>query len=473
MLFSSLVFLFLFLPLVLVGYYLLPRRARNGFLLVANFVFYGFGEPAFVLLMLFSILFNYAGGLCIARIPMNRGKKAVLIGTLGGNLLLLGIFKYAGFLTDTLRLLPPLQGLPFLSKPLSIPLPIGISFYTFQAMSYLVDVYRGECKAQRNAITFGAYISLFPQLIAGPIVRYQDVEAELMNPDRESVASFNQGVEQFLVGLAKKVLLANPLGALWTQLSSAASTLGAFPAWCGAIAFSLQLYFDFSGYSDMACGLGRLFGFSFCPNFNYPYLARSVTDFWRRWHMSLTTWFRDYVYIPLGGNRRAFPRVLLNIAIVWTLTGLWHGASWNFVCWGAYYAVILILEKLFLRKQLERLPGFLQRGYTLFLVVLGWVLFALEDVTQLRIYIAALFGQGHGLGLGASADPTILPLLVAYLPLLLVAIFASTSVGKQGFQSLPPRVQRGITGVASVLCLTLCTAALVSDSYNPFLYFRF
>ncbi len=463
MLFSSLVFLFMFLPLVLGVYYLLPRRCRNVFLLAANLVFYWFGEPAFVLLMVFSIIINFAGGLLIARLRAGKHKRTALYVTLGLNLLLLGVFKYAGFIGDTLRLLPPFKGLP----ELDIPLPVGISFYTFQGMGYLVDVYRDDCTAQKNLVTFGSYISLFPQLIAGPIVRYRDVADELNNPYRESAEAFSLGAELFLVGLAKKVLLANPLGSLWNQLSTTTYGIGVAGAWCGAAAFSLQLYFDFSGYSDMACGLGKMFGLTFRENFNYPYMAASITDFWRRWHMSLTTWFRDYVYIPLGGNRRCLPRVLLNIAIVWALTGLWHGASWNFVLWGLYYAVILIVEKLFLRGVLEHMPGIAVRVYTLAIVVFGWMLFALEDTAQLMAYLPKMFGQGAPLGGWAAS------VIGAYVPLLAAAVFACTPAAKKAFLSLPERLRHIVAGALSVMALVLCTSALVSDSYNPFLYFRF
>lgn len=463
MLFSSLVFLYFFLPAVLAGYYLLPPRCRTAFLLLANLVFYGFGEPAFVLLMLLSIAINYAGGLCIGRCRGARARRLALAAPLLLNLLLLGIFKYAGFLADTLRLFPAFSGLP----EVSIPLPIGISFYTFQSMSYLIDVYREEHPPQRNLLTFGAYISLFPQLIAGPIVRYRDVERDLASPRRESAEKFSCGAELFLIGLSKKVLLANPLGALWERLSSAPDAPTAAAAWVGAAAFSLQLYFDFSGYSDMACGLGQLFGFRFGGNFNYPYTARAVSDFWRRWHMSLTSWFRDYVYIPLGGSRRALPRVLLNIAVVWALTGLWHGASWNFVLWGLYYAVLLILEKLFLGRLLGRLPAAVGHAWTLLAAVTGWMLFAIEDLSRLRAYLAAMF---TGWTAATAAETA---LVSAYLPLLAAAVFASLPAGKQLFSRLPQRGARALAAVLSVLALLLCTAALAGDSYNPFLYFRF
>ncbi len=463
MLFSSLVFLFLFLPAVLLIYYLLPNRFRNAFLLAANLVFYGFGEPAFVLLMIFSTIINYAGGLLIACISAYKKRKAALAVTVGANLLLLGIFKYAGLIGNTIRLLPWFNCITVLS----VPLPIGISFYTFQGMSYLIDVYRDDCEAEHSLVTFGTYISLFPQLIAGPIVRYRDVSEALADPYRESKENFSLGAEIFLIGLSKKVLLANPLGSLWSRLSETSEPIGIIGAWLGAVAFSLQLYFDFSGYSDMACGLGKMFGLTFCENFNYPYTAKSVTDFWRRWHMSLTTWFRDYVYIPLGGNRRSTPRVLLNIAVVWTLTGLWHGASWNFVCWGLYYAVILIIEKMFLKTRLEKLPVILQRAYTLFIVVFGWMLFALEDITKLKSYLPQMFG------FGLKTDAAPVSLILAYVPLIIVALFACTPYAKRLFVSLKEKPKRVIAGGLSVIAIVLCTASLVSDSYNPFLYFRF
>ncbi len=463
MLFSSLVFLFMFLPAVLTIYYILPNRFRSVFLLISNLVFYGFGEPAFVLLMIFSIIINYSGGLWIACISDKRKRKAALGITIGINLLLLGIFKYAGLIGETLRLFPWLSVIPVLS----VPLPIGISFYTFQGMSYIIDVYRHDCDAECSLVTFGTYISLFPQLIAGPIVRYRDVADALSDLSRESKENFSLGAELFLIGLSKKVLLANPLGAVWSRLSEMSGPIGVTGAWFGAVAFSLQLYFDFSGYSDMACGLGKMFGLTFCENFNYPYMAKSVTDFWRRWHMSLTTWFRDYVYIPLGGNRCSTRRVLMNIAIVWALTGLWHGASWNFVYWGLYYAVILIIEKQFLKKNLEKLPVILQRAYTLFIVVFGWMLFALEDTAQLKAYLPKMFG--FGLKTGAAA----ISLVLAYMPLLIIALFASTPYAKQLFLSLKEKPKRIIAGGLSMVAILLCTASLVSDSYNPFLYFRF
>ena len=349
-----------------------------------------------------------------------------------------------------------------------IPLPIGISFYTFQTMSYTIDVYRNDSPVQRNFISFGTYVALFPQLIAGPIVRYVDV-AEQIDHRRENWNQFNKGVKIFLVGLAKKVLIANQMGLLWDFLKPAAAQNGLIGSWVGILAFSLQIYFDFSGYSDMARGLGNMFGFEFLKNFDYPYISKSITEFWRRWHISLGTWFREYVYIPLGGNRKGKPRLVLNLLIVWFLTGLWHGASWNFVLWGLYFGVLLILEKFFLLKLLQRLPAFLSHLYALFFIVLGWVIFDFTNLSEMGSYFSSMFSLEYGL-IGAEA----LPLVLNYLPLLLVAIFACLPVGKQFYYRV--RNARWCWAAELGVCasvLFLCTASLVRQSYNPFLYFRF
>ena len=464
MLFSSLLFLFLFLPLVLVVYYLMPRRLRNAVLFAANLIFYGFGEPVFVLLMLFSVALNWGGGLWISRLEeASPGRKAVLILTVCMNLLLIGIFKYAGLIGDTLRLIPPLAGLPILE----IPLPIGISFYTFQAMSYVIDVYRGDCAPQRSALRFGTYISLFPQLIAGPIVRYRDVADQLEDPFRESAALFSEGAGLFLVGLAKKVLLANPMGEIWTALTGDPACIGTLGAWAGLWAFSMQLYFDFSGYSDMARGLGKLFGFEFCENFRYPYTARSMTDFWKRWHLSLTTWFRDYVYIPLGGSRRGSARTLLNLLIVWFLTGLWHGASWNFVLWGLYNFVLLVLERQWLGKLLQRkgmtVPAHL---YALLAIHLIWPVFGIDSFAVSRVYYRAMFTL-------SAASPETLSLLWGGLPTAIIGVAASLPEGRRMWLRIPEKPRAALSGLLCLLALVLCTGMLVNDSYNPFLYFRF
>ena len=354
MVFSSLPFLFLFLTVVLLVSHLLPFKFRNFFLLLANLVFYAYGEPVYVLIMIASILVNFFAGVL--------------------NLAALGVFKYAGLFVDTLRGIPAFSSLP----EVNIALPIGISFYTFQAVSYLIDVYWDDCEASHNFVNFACYISLFPQLIAGPIVRYRDVNEQLVSR-HETPTLFNSGVRLFMVGMAKKVLLANQFGMLWESVSADPVAAGAIGAWVGACAYTLQIYFDFAGYSDMARGLGRMLGFEFCINFNYPYISKSVTEFWRRWHISLSTWFRDYVYIPLGGNRCGKIRQCVNILVVWALTGFWHGAGWNFLFWGFYYGILLLIEKLVLGKYIRRLPAPVQHLYTMVIVVIGWVFFASPD----------------------------------------------------------------------------------------------
>ena len=461
MLFSENVFLFAFLPAVLAVYYLCPRVLRNPVLLIFSLVFYGWGEPVYLILMVAAIALNYLFGLLIHGCQ-RRGSKGTwaLVTGVAVNLLLLGYFKYAGFVLQQLQLLIPVLSAVQLPQ---ITLPIGISFYIFQSMSYIIDVYRGDTRVQKNPLDFGTYVALFPQLIAGPIVRYRDVAAALKQRT-ETLAGFSSGIILFTAGLAKKVLLANHMGNLWLQLQSQRGTAA---AWMGLAAYALQIYFDFSGYSDMARGLGRMFGFEFLENFNYPYICRSITDFWRRWHISLSTWFKEYVYIPLGGNRKGLPRQLVNIGIVWALTGLWHGASWNFLLWGVYYALLLILEKTFLLKQLEKLPEFVGHLYALLAVLLGWALFYFEDLTQLGQFLGRLFSFTPTTGQG-------LQLVAGFLPLLLCACFAATPVAKKLLRRFD-----GSTGafalqlIAVVAGLLLCTAALASQSYNPFIYFRF
>lgn len=459
-------FMFVFLPVVMAVYFVLPGKFRNAFLLVADLVFYGWGEPVLVVLMLFSILINYFSGLLIGRVAGNaHAKKAVLAVSVIINLGLLGFFKYAGFISDNLQIILPFVNIPIVS----VPLPIGISFYTFQTMSYTIDVYRGDSAVQRNAVDFGTYVSLFPQLIAGPIVRYSDVEKQLKGR-RENLPQFARGVRLFVLGLAKKVLLANPMGKVWGSMLQAQDG-GVLASWVGIIAFTFQIYYDFSGYSDMARGLGNMFGFEFLKNFDYPYISRSITEFWRRWHISLGTWFREYVYIPLGGNRKGRGRTLINLLIVWLLTGFWHGASWNFVIWGLYFGVILILEKTFLLKLLDKLPRFASHIYSLFLIVFGWVIFYFSDdvggVTAMAGFVRRLFGGGL-----ISADA--LSMLFSCLPLLFIAAVASTPLIRRLYDRLS--IKRGfavIESAAVAILLVICTASLVSDSYNPFLYFKF
>ena len=438
MLFSSNTFLFGFLPAVVVLYYLCPRRCRNVLLLVSSLIFYGWGEPKYVLLMLVSILLNYFCGLAAGkRQTQQRSVRGVLIVGVVLNLGMLGFFKYGKFF--------------FGSAFPDIPLPIGISFYIFQAMSYLIDVCRREVEVQKNVLTFGTYVTLFPQLIAGPIVRYRDV-AEMLESRRENLPQFSRGVQRFVVGLSKKVLLANTFGSAWNVLQV---TTGTAAAWLGLLCYTLQIYFDFSGYSDMAIGLGQLFGFTFLENFNYPYISASITEFWRRWHISLSTWFKEYVYIPLGGNRKGLARQIFNILVVWLLTGLWHGASWNFVLWGGYYAALLILEKCWLLKAGEKLPLVLRRMLTMVLVMLGWALFYFEDLGALGAFLGRLFTAVPSAG------------IAFYLPVTALGCLCATPALKR--VKLPDGVRWGLC----VVLLLLCVASLARQSYNPFIYFRF
>ena len=469
MVFSSLTFLFLFFPIVIGVYYLCPRALRNLWLLAASLLFYAWGEPVYIRLMVASILFNYLCGLGVAALQKREKKgiaKALLILCVVGNIGALGVFKYADLLIGTIN---GIAGSHL--ALLELALPIGISFYTFQALSYVIDVYRGTVAAQKNPITFGTYIALFPQLIAGPIVQYKTVEEQL-SCRRETAAQFAAGIGRFTIGLGKKVLIANQVGALWDTVSSLPQAqLAAGTAWLGALAFTFQIYFDFSGYSDMAIGLGKMLGFEFLENFDYPYLSRSITEYWRRWHISLGTWFREYVYIPLGGNRHGLSRQILNLIIVWGLTGLWHGASWNFLLWGLYYGVILIVEKVWLLRPLQKAPAAVQHLYSLLLIILGWIIFALTDFSAIGGYFAALFGAHGGL------DSSTMYLLTSNLILLVIAGFASTRLPAKlaaGFvQRLTPAGQTAVKCIFYTGVLLMCIAFLVGDSYNPFLYFRF
>ncbi len=460
--FASLTFLYFFLPLVLLGYYILPVKMRNGFLLFANLVFYAWGEPSFLLVILLTTVLNFYAAKGMQKCP--ERKKIIAISAVVVDLALLIVFKYTSFVLDTLRPLVFWGDLPHWK----LALPLGISFYTFQVLSYILDAYRGEVKTQEKLTQFAMYMTLFPQLIAGPIVRYRDL-ADQLGKRTQTMQRFADGIRLLLIGLGKKILLANPMGALWEGMKAAPLENGMLGAWVGAIAFTLQIYFDFSGYSDMARGLGKLFGFELPLNFDYPYISRSITEFWRRWHMSLGTWFRDYVYFPLGGSRVGRWRTLRNLLVVWALTGLWHGASWNFVLWGLYYFALLVLEKLWLGKRLAKLPDAVSHLYTMFFVVFGWVLFAFDGFKGLGIYIKSMFHLAGGL-LGAHAQV----LVLSYLPLLCVAIFACLPVGARIAGKLQQK--KGWTGVELVLCggaALFCTAALVAQSYNPFLYFRF
>ena len=470
MVFSSLTFLFGFLPFVLLLYYLVPRSWRNGILFIVSLVFYGWGEPVYILLMLFSTVVDYTCALGVDRNRSNQRKaRRFLLASVVINLSLLGFFKYADFVLQSLN-----SWLGTNIPLLSLALPIGISFYTFQTMSYTIDVYRGDAPVQRNIVSLGAYVTLFPQLIAGPIVRYSTVASQI-NEREETVDRFGQGVQRFVVGLGKKVLLANNIGLLFDQIKQLpGNQLSLLAAWLGVTAFALQVYFDFSGYSDMAIGLGKMFGFTFLENFNYPFMAQSITEFWRRWHISLGTWFRDYVYIPLGGSRRSEAITYRNLAVVWLLTGLWHGASWNFVFWGAYFAGFLMVEKAFLLAWLQRLPRLFRHVYALGATAFSWVLFAFEDWPSIRQFWQAMLGRGSG-GAMTSTD---LYLLTNYGLLLVILVLAATPIPWQAVQRVlaidrRPRLAELLYPAFIALVLGLSTAYLVDASYNPFLYFRF
>ena len=466
MVFSSTIFLCVYLPLVLLGYYICPKKGRNLFLLIASLVFYAWGEPKYVFLMIFSILVNYIFGRLMDKHRENKKRlKLMLVLSVVIDIGLLSVFKYTDFIITNVN---AIFGVNF--DLLNIALPIGISFYTFQAMSYTIDVYRDDVRVQKNLIDFGMYITMFPQLIAGPIVRYADVQDQLA--DRSvTTADFSEGIMRFVVGLGKKVLLANQMGAVWSDIYALGGDVSALMAWTGAIAYTFQIYFDFSGYSDMAIGLGRMFGFKFPENFRYPYQSVSITDFWRRWHITLSTWFKEYLYIPLGGNRRGLARQALNLLIVWSLTGFWHGAGWNFVMWGLYYFVILFIEKLFLLKALDKLPKFFRHVYALLLIIIGWVIFASDDVSVLLPYLGSMFGAN-----GAIGGMDVYTLLTKAV-LLIICCIASTELPKKLFLSaagaMNEKAAFTLKSVLMIALLALSMILLIGDSYNPFLYFRF
>ncbi|CDA14844.1 D-alanyl-lipoteichoic acid biosynthesis protein DltB [uncultured Clostridium sp.] len=470
MLFSSITFLFIFLPLTLLLYYLVPFRMKNYVMLAASLIFYAWGEPVYIILMILSIILNYFCGQDIYEKRDNaRAMKMSLMFGVVMNLLILGFFKYYGLLMDTINAILPID-IPYRV----LALPIGISFYTFQAMSYLIDVYRKEVKPQENVLYFALYISMFPQLIAGPIVRYIDIEEQLKERSINST-KFGEGAMYFIRGLAKKVVLANTFGSIYEQV--AAMQMGSFStltAWVGAIAYAFQIYFDFGGYSDMAIGLGKMFGFEFLPNFNYPYIAKSITDFWRRWHISLSTWFREYVYIPLGGNRCTPSRHILNLLIVWMLTGLWHGAQWNFMFWGLYYGVILILEKYLWGSKIEKLPAAVQHIYAFVLVLFGWVFFFSPTLGYAGQYLKVMFGIGAK---GIFDKQGFFMIFTNWL-LIVIAILASAPRGYKLLKKITgcwqsEEVRTIVTCAVYIAMFLLCIAFLVTETYNPFLYFRF
>ena len=464
MVFSSLTFLFGYLPLTLALYFLTPLRRRNFVLLITSLFFYGWGEPVYVGVMFLSIFIDYTHGLLVERFRQRDRLARWFVGqSVVFNLLLLGFFKYWDFLAANLSLLPGVT-----VPQLGLPLPLGISFFTFQTMSYTIDVYRRDAPVQRNIIDFGAYVTLFPQLIAGPIVKYKTVAAELVHRTVTS-QDFAEGACRFTVGLAKKVLLANAAGALWEscQASQNAGALTVAGGWTGLFAFGLQIYFDFSGYSDMAIGLGRILGFRFDENFDHPYLSTSVGEFWRRWHMSLTSWFREYLYFPLGGSRAGSARTLRNLLIVWFCTGFWHGASWNFVLWGLYFGLWLILERFVLKDLLTRTPVLVKRFYTLLVVFVGWGIFAMEDLGVCGRYLAVCFGNGP---LWSAPDGY---RLRSWALILLLLVLGSTTLAADLWKKIPERGRKVLIPVLMAMGLVVSTAYLVDGSYNRFLYFRF
>lgn len=469
MVFSSMVFLFAFLPVVLAAYFVVPKKFKNFVLFIVSLFFYAWGEPKYILLMLASIAAAYVTGIFADKEKYGKTKAltAMLIAVIW-NIGLLVLFKYSDFFI--------MNANSVLGSQIKLPglaLPIGISFYSFQSLSYVIDVYRGEVKPQKNFITLGTYVALFPQLVAGPIVRYIDIEKQL-NERSFSAQQFAAGVKRFAVGLAKKAILANNIYVLFTEISSAGqSQLSVAAAWLSAIAYTFQIYFDFSGYSDMAIGLGKIFGFDFLENFDYPYISKSITEFWRRWHMSLSGWFRDYVYIPLGGNRKGKARQCVNIMIVWCLTGFWHGANWNFVIWGLYFGVLLLIEKLLLKKALDKLPAAVSHIYALLLIIIGWGIFAYEDNSQLIGNFKNMFGLG-GLPLW-NAQTTMW--LLQYLPLIVLLIAGSTPLMRWFGRYLDRKCKNiyelVLEPVSVLLMLVVSAAYLASSAFNPFLYFRF
>ena len=468
MVFSSIIFMFTFLPLSLLLYYIMPRKFKNLMLLMISLVFYAWGEPVYVLLMIFTIIFDYIMALIIDRNREDKVKsKVIFIATVGVNLLILGFFKYYGFLIDNINLLFNLN-----LQYTNLALPIGISFYTFQTLSYVVDVYLHKVKVQRSLISFALYVTMFPQLVAGPIVKYSDIDYQLTNR-KESINKFGQGVDRFIIGLGKKVLLANNIGIIWTTIQGMnIDSISVLTSWIGIIAYTFQIYFDFSGYSDMAIGLGKMFGFEFIENFNYPYISTSISEFWRRWHISLGTWFREYVYIPLGGNRVSTLKHIRNLFVVWLLTGLWHGASWNFVVWGLYYGFILFMEKIILHKVLSKTPKFIKHIYTMLLVMIGWVLFGSMNLTSALEYLKVMFGLSGN----ALVDNSAIYYLYTNIKLLIILALCSTPIISIIFRQIIKKGKSvGILFAVSIniIIILISIAYLVNETYNPFLYFRF
>ena len=468
MVFSSLIFLFIFLPCTLMIYYVSPKKFRNLIILIMSLIFYAWGEPVYVFLMIASIIINYIGGLIIERIEEDKEKRRfIFVTVIVINLCSLFFFKYYGFIIDNIN---GILGTGLQIR--TLPLPLGISFYTFQLISYVADVYMKKVEAQHNIIDFGAYVTMFPQLVAGPIVQYNDVKNQLDLRD-QSIDKFGDGVDRFISGIGKKVIIANNIGMIWTSIKTLpVNEISVLTAWIGIVAFTLQIYFDFSGYSDMAIGLGKMFGFNFLENFKYPYMAKSISEFWRRWHISLGSWFREYIYIPLGGNRRGLTIQFRNLFVVWFATGLWHGASWNFVIWGLYFGALIFLEKVFLGDLLKKVGGFISHTYTLVLVIISWVFFDITKVSDALSYIGVMFGIGENPIIDSMARYT----LKSNFIILIIGILCATPIIRAIFNNIKKRYRlKGVFVAVAInmLILVISMTYLVSESYNPFLYFRF
>lgn len=480
MVFSTSIFIYLFLPITLIIYYLAPKKGKNLIILLSGLLFYSWGEPIYVIVMLISTMIDYFAGLIMNHFEGRKVPRRIcLIVSIVMNLGLLGIFKYSGFIAENINAIAGTQiidinnmnffGIEYL--PMNM-LPIGISFFTFQSMSYTIDLYLGNVKVQKNPISFAAFVTLFPQIVAGPIVRYDDVAKEL--DDRSiTIDLIYDGIIKFIIGLSKKVLIANSIGALWTSIKATdIANVSVVSSWLGILAFTFQIYFDFSGYSDMAVGLGKMMGFNFPKNFDYPYLSKSISEFWRRWHITLGAWFKSYVYIPLGGNRKGMARTIFNLAVTWFLTGVWHGASWNFILWGTLYGVVIILEKLFLGKLLDKIPDIFGHIYTMLLVILGWVLFDTADLPTAGAYIAKMFGFGGG----AFIDSTAMYQIATYGITFIICIIGCTNLPKLAVEALKKKsaVLVNYGGIAVMTGMfIICAAYLVDQTYNPFLYFNF
>ena len=490
MVFSSVEFLYVYLPAVMILYFITPKRFKNALLFLSGVVFYAFGEPIYVFVLILSCAIDYFAGLIMSKHDDSpKIRKACLITSIIMNLGLLGVFKYTSFIIGTINSVfgtsLPLNIYAGISNALlgthfslsKIILPIGISFFTFQSMSYTIDLYMRNIEVQRSFIDFAAYVTMFPQIVAGPIVRYKDVSAQLKDR-RVTIETFSDGVTRFVRGLAKKVLLANNLGVLWSEVKAADyTTLPVLTAWLGIVAFTLQLYFDFSGYSDMAIGMGKMLGFEFPENFDLPYISKSVREFWRRWHMTLGEWFKNYLYIPLNGSKNGMLCTVRNLGVVWLLTGLWHGASWNFVLWGAWFGALIILERLFLGKILEKLPAFFAWLYTILAVIFGWVLFETAGITSAAHFFGAMFGAG-----GALFDIHSFWLLSEYSLTISLCVFLASDAPRNFREMIDARLEKAglkvsifkiVEPIVSVILLIASTAYIVSESYNPFLYFNF